>query len=347
MEAANNAVQTAKESIESVGKQISETKLDPQQISSSVQNSVQNVSANVTSTLADTKESLTNTINDFSSQTAVKSGEDYLNSNSIIAKFVFIIFILVVFLVLLNLGVVLITYFLQNTNPYVINGSMNGNANQTILQNPNNPDSVLIYRSNNQSKGMEATWSVWLLINDINDPPVAGQTTYRHIFNKGNAEFIPPTTTTQTSKIGVASVNNAPGVYLTDNAQNTLRIYMDTINDNDVYVDVTNIPLKKWFHMAIRIQNNIMDIYINGTISARHVFKEVPKQNYDDINIGCNGGFNGNISNLIYYSRALGIFDINNIILSGPNTNASGASASSTSSNYSSYLSNMWYTSKM
>lgn len=345
MEAANNAVQSARQSIESMGKQISETKIDPQQISSGVQN----ISANVTSTLEGTKESIQNTLNDFSSQTAVQSSEEFLNSNSLIAKFVFIIFVLVVFMVLLNLGVVIITYFLENTNPLIINGSMNGNANQTILQNPNNPDSVLIYRSNNQTKGMEATWSVWLLINDIKESKHNGKTTYSHIFNKGNSEFIKPGSTIDTSgnKIGVATVNNAPGVYLTDNAHNTLRIYMDTINNNNVYVDVTNIPLKKWFHMAIRIQNNILDIYINGTISARHIFKEVPKQNYDNVNIGCNDGFNGNISNLIYYSRALGIFDINNIILTGPNTNASGASAASTSAKYSSYLSNMWYTSKM
>jgi hypothetical protein len=200
---------------------------------------------------------------------------------------------------------------------------------------------------------MEATWSVWLLVNDINETKCTGgscsSTTYSHIFNKGDTNYIKPGSPTDPTgkKLGVASVNNAPGVYLTDSGENTLRIYMDTINNNNVFVDVTNIPLKKWFHLAIRIQNNIMDVYLNGTISARHIFEEVPKQNYDDVNIGCNGGINGSISNLIYYNRALGIFDINNIILSGPNTTAAGASIANTSANYNSYLSSMWYTSKM
>ena len=346
MQAANDVVQTAKDSVQSIGKQISETKVDPQQITSNLQNTVNNVS----SSIASSKDAITNTLNDFSSQKVVNSGQEFLNSNSIIAKFVFIIFVLIVFFILLNLGVTLIVYFLENKTPYLINGTVSGNANLTIPQNPKNPDSVLINRSNNRKSGMEATWSVWLLVNDIqNSKPGSTNTSYSHIFNKGNSEFIlsGDSRDPQKKKIGVASVNNAPGVYLTDNNINTLRVYMDTINNNNIFVDVTNIPLKKWFHLAIRIQNNIMDIYINGTISARKIFDEVPKQNYDDVNIGCNNGIAGNISNLVYYDRALGIFDINNIILSGPNTNASGSTVASTSANYPSYLSNMWYTSKM
>lgn len=352
MQAANDAVQSAKESIQSVGKQISETKINPQQISSNIQDSVQKISSNVSSSIAATKDSVSNTVNEFSSQDVVKSGQDFLNSNSIIAKFVFIIFILIIFLLLLNLGVTLLIYFQENESPYLVNGTINGNSNLTVKQNPNNPDSILIQRSNNRTAGVEATWSVWLLINDINSSKCSGTcpNTYSHIFNKGDAVFITERDTTidpEKKKIGVAKVNNAPGLYLTDMDNNTLRVYMDTINNNDNYLDVTNIPLKKWFHVAIRIQNNTMDVYINGTISARRIFNEVPKQNYEDVNLCCNGGFNGSLSNLVYFNRALKIFDINNIILKGPNTNASGASANSTSAKYSSYLSNMWYTSKM
>ena len=351
MEAVNNAANTAKEAVQSIGKQITETKIDPQQITSSVQNVAQNVGQNVAATITSAKESVSNTLNDFSSQRVVNSGQAFLDSNSIIAKFVFIILVLLVFFVLLNLGVVLIVYFLNNENPYIIKGLVNGNANITIPKNPKNPDSVVIYRSNNQKHGMEATWSVWLLVNDITDTKKSsgGKTTYNHIFNKGDSHFIENDSSVDPhgEKIGVSSVNNAPGVYLTDNGQNTIRIYMDTINNNNIFVDITNIPLKKWFHLAIRIQNNIMDVYVNGTISARHIFDEVPKQNYDDINVCSNGGFNGNLSNLIYFNRALGIFDINNIILTGPNTTSAGASGSGTSANYNAYLSNMWYTSKM
>jgi hypothetical protein len=78
---------------------------------------------------------------------------------------------------------------------------------------------------------------------------------------------------------------------------------MDTVTNNNNYLDVTNIPLKKWFHLAIRIQNTVMDVYINGVITARKVLAEVPKQNYNNVNVGYNSGFSGQLSNLCYYSH--------------------------------------------
>jgi hypothetical protein len=110
-------------------------------------------------------------------------------------------------------------------------------------------------------------------------------------------------------------------------------------------ITVTGVPLKKWFHLAIRLQNTVMDIYVNGVISARLQVQDVPKQNYDDVFVGYNGGFQGSLSNLAYYPRALGVFDINNIILQGPNMTQS-AQVKSNLGNYS-YLSNQWYFNKL
>jgi len=291
----------------------------------------------INNSVATAQQSVTNTLDQFSSQATVNGSTDFLNSNSIIAKFVFLILVLIVFSVLVNLGIYLIMYFSQKSrNPYVIYGMVPGNAQINVKQDPRDSNSVTILRSNNQANGLEMTWSVWLLINDL-QARVAPQK-YNHIFNKGDINF---------NTDGIASVNNGPGVYIGDaTTGNTLHILMDTVNAPDATgMDISGVPLKKWFHLAIRMQNNIMDVYLNGVISGRRPFNQVPKQNYDDVHVGYNKGFNGNLSNIVYYDRALSVFDINNIILNGPNLTQSKAVTSNLG--YYGYMSSSWYTDKL
>lgn len=293
----------------------------------------------VADSVSSTSGIVQDSLKDFSSQNMVNASQSFLDSNSIIAKFVFVIFIIVAFLFIVNLGINFIIYLFKHPrNPYIINGLVPGGANIVVPQDPKNTDSALVLRSNNQQNGLEATWSVWLSIDGLSND--TGKK-WNHIFNKGNNIYKPSTS----ADSGIATVNNAPGVYVA-NDRNTIRIYMDDVKNNDNYVEITEIPLKKWFHLAIRIQNKTMDIYMNGTVIKRYVFENVPKQNYEQVNVGCNnGGFIGKLSNLIYYDRALNVFDINNIILLGPNLTESKA-VKSNIGNYT-YLSNLWYYDKL
>jgi hypothetical protein len=50
----------------------------------------------------------------------------------------------------------------------------------------------------------------------------------------------------------------------------------------------------------------------------------VPKQNYGDVYVGMNGGFDGYISNLWYYNYSLGTAAIQKIANNGPNTKMIG-----------------------
>jgi hypothetical protein len=84
------------------------------------------------------------------------------------------------------------------------------------------------------------------------------------------------------------------------------------------------------------MQNKIMDVYVNGVVANRHVFKNVPKQNYSDIQVG---GFNGNLSDLRYFNAALNVFQINNIVMAGPNLKTEESSVDSRFD----YLSSSWY----
>jgi hypothetical protein len=157
---------------------------------------------------------------------------------------------------------------------------------------------------------------------------------YQHIFNKGDNNFDKTTS--------ISTINNSPGVYLGPQ-NNSLRIIMDTVNATDTnnIIDIENIPIRKWVHVAIRIKNTILDVYINGVVSKRLVLINVPKQNFNDIYLCQNGGFSGKLSNLRYYSRALNVFEINGVVLYGPNLNISETS-SLQSKDYN-YLSRQWY----
>jgi hypothetical protein len=317
---------------------------------------------NVSQKTSEVAGSVKSSLNDFSSKTMVDGSSEFLESNTIIAKFAFVILVLIVFLFLCNLGIMLIGYFTSPVaTPYLIAGTANGSSEMVIKQDPKNKDSVQILRSSNEATGIEFTWSVWLYFLPIDLEN--NKTQFRHIFNKGNRPE------PQKDPTGIASVNNAPGLYLwydTSANQSKLRFVMDVvshlteygsaklntanISSNNVsqYIDVTDVPMQKWFNCSIRLKNKIIDIYINGTVTQRLVLDEVPRQNYYDVNICSNGGFNGNLADLHYYNRALSVFEINNNVVWGRNknvSNASGGGGASDATGFPYYLSSLWYSS--
>jgi hypothetical protein len=166
---------------------------------------------------------------------------------------------------------------------------------------------------------------------------------YSNVFNKGSNDY---------DGSGVAQTSNGPGLYFSNSNPLTnfapgLHVVMDDVTTARNVLDVSNVPVGKWFHVALRMENKIMDLYVNGVISGRYVFTNVPKQNYYGVNVCQNGGFNGNLSNLQYYNKALSVTEINNILLSGPNLTENKMSQKNASTNYSFYISNLWYNNKL
>jgi len=274
------------------------------------------IQAGVSDTISGATNRITSGLSSLTADADLGSASsEFINSNTAISKFVFLIFVLIAFIMLMNLGVYIISYFSRpNLSPYVIKGLINGNTAVTIPQDPKNSNSVTIYRSNNASKGIEFTWSVWLNLNEL---PLNGIDT---IFSKGD---------------GIQQ--NGPSMKLkkTDNS-GTIQIRMDSVAGPNEIIEIVNIPLSRWFNIAIRLQNKIMDVYVNGTVARRYVFTNVPKQNYGDIIVG---RFNGMMSDLRYFNTALNVFHINNITLAGPNLKT----AVNQRDTKFDYLSNIWF----
>jgi hypothetical protein len=307
---------------------------------------INNTLVGVQNAVTEVKDGVSNTLNEFSSNNVMNASSEFLNSNSIIAKFGFLLLVLIVFLALLRVGSVILMYFMSATKqPYIVKGLLRGSVPVSIRQDPADNKSPVIYRSNNRDGGIEFTWSVWLLVNSLDS-----SVKYSHVFNKGNNSYYPSNDAT-VGRRNVATVNNSPGLYIGDGSDqpqvNSLTFIMDIESAGNSVLNqrklvINNIPLNKWFHVAYRLKNYSLDCYVNGVLAQSQSFDAtVPKQNYDDIHLNQNGGFNGSLSNLRYYDYAMSAFDINALVNYGPNLTPSNLE--SKSNNIFDYLGLGWY----
>jgi len=191
-------------------------------------------------------------------------------------------------------------------SPWIIKGTKNGNQAMSIPQDPQNPDSVTLYRSENQASGMEFSYSFWMNIQDYkyNGKP-------KHIFHKGS-------NLQNNDKHTVF----CPKVVL-KNESNTLSISMNLIDGTDSEdIDIENIPLNKWLHIAIVLKQRKCEIYINGKLKKYVEFKTIPRQNFKDLWVNLNGGFDGFLSRFQYHRRALEFDEVESIVNKGPSTDS-------------------------
>ena len=252
-------------------------------------------------------------LKDFGDPKIISGSKNFLETNSLIAKFGFIIFIIIVFVILLRLGTYLLAWlFSYSTDPILIDGKTEGDDYQVINQNPNLSDSIPILRSKDQMDGIEFTWSIWIWIKNppLSNNPASMPNQYKHIFNKGNDTI---------DKEGIANPNNAPGLYIGKKFRQ-LVVVMNTFDDLKEEIIIEDIPIEKWINVIIRCTQQQLDVYINGTLTKSHILNSVPKQNYDNVYVGLNGGFPGYISTFQYFARAIGTNKIQSIVEKGPNT---------------------------
>ena len=297
---------------------------------------------NISNSISDAKNSVNQSMDQFSSTNAMDAGKEFLQSNSLIAKFGFIILVLFGFLFLFRIGMVLISTLMSPvSSPYLVKGLITGTEAIRVQQDSRTSNAIVNY-SENQPTGLEFTYSVWIILNSSNN---TGK--YSHIFNKG----IMDASNIRTN--GVNNMSNAPGLYVkgNDDGTNTLRVYMDTfsktgpisnIDEQRTTMDISGIPYNKWVNVIIRVQNRILDIYVNGVLTQHKDLGYVPKQNFGDVYVCQNGGFSGKLSDLRYYAKALNVFEINGVVGWGPNLSTS-PSASGQDNTDASYLSYLWY----
>jgi hypothetical protein len=278
------------------------------------------------------------TINKTSSlDSLIKVSQDFLDSSSIIAKFSFLLFVIIIFVSLLRIGTSILVWFLSpSKDPILMKGLNNAKQSINIPQDPSLHNSIPILRSVDQTKGMEFTWSIWMYIDEFNNYK---REEYKHVFHKGNDNI----TQTGDDK-GKISPINAPGLYITPH-DNNLEIVMNTFDEINDNIVIKNIPINKWINVIIRLNNQQqLDVYINGILSKRHILNGVARQNYGNVFSSMNGGFSGYTSELRYFDNAIGLGKINEIVKSGPNLKIySSGKGNDITTSKPQYLSTKWY----
>jgi len=317
---------------------------EPSTALNGISGAASNAFGSITSSIADARTNMNSAVSDFSSKSAVDASSEFLESNTIVAKFAFIIVVLVVFMLLFRIGAIIMSYFFMPTgSPYLVQGKISG-SEAIVIKQDTRSSFPIVKLSENETTGIEFTYNVWVYLTGESTPD-----TYKHVFNKGTIG-----TGTDYSK-----GNNAPGLYVKTNANgtNSARIYMDTMQEDgalasgmtskSIFIDLNELPNNKWINIAIRLQNRIMDVYVNGVLTGRKDLEYVPRQNYGVVNVCANSGFSGSLSNLRYYDSALNVFQINQIVASGPDLSASKSGASSEMSGFYYYLSSQFYQSNL
>lgn len=193
-----------------------------------------------------------------------------------------------------------------NESPFLLEGLRNGKNSMVISQNPNNPNSIILYRSNNKKNGIEFSYQVWIIVKSTNFKRNESNEPFRHIFHKGD----------HTGKI-----TQCPSLYLHAD-KNSLRVNVNTLNEKDNYVDINNIPIDKWVHVSIVVLQNKLEVYINGSLKSTKPLLSLPRQNYGNVWVNLHGGFEGYVSKLRYHRFALHPNDIENYSKDKPNTSS-------------------------
>ena len=267
----------------------------------------------------------------YQSNQFLSGSKEFLESNSLVAKIAFLLLVIVVFIFALRLGMGILSWmFSGRSSPILIDGMIDSKQMLIIPQNPSTNGSIPIKRSSNEQDGIEFTWSTWIFIDDL----TYKQGQYKHVFHKGNDNI-----NLSTAPKGLNFPNNAPGLYIGPNS-NTILIVLNTFTNISEEIEIDNIPVKKWVNIIIRCNGSVVDVFINGTLSRRHILNGVVKQNYGDVFVSMNGGFDGYTSSLRYFDRAIGTSHIQSIINDGPNMKIKSEDLTKSKPQY---LSLRWY----
>ncbi len=255
-------------------------------------------------------------------RTMYSNTSNYINTNDMVSNFVFLLIILVLTIILYQVIAANILQMLSpSNNPHLIDGMIDTKSSQfKIYQDPKKNYSKTILISDNKDKGLEFTWSFWIYIDNLD----YRRGELKNVWIKGDNNFEDNTDISkyEESDITFEELNNSinsPGVYLTPHSNKLLFVF-NTFNKVVEKFDIDNIPMNKWVNVIIRCENKTIDIFLNSSFTKRFILTSLPKQNYNNVYIGKNGGFAGFVSNLWYFNSAIGAKKINDIYRQGPNT---------------------------
>lgn len=167
--------------------------------------------------------------------------------------------------------------------------------------------------SKNESGGMEFSYSFFLYVNDYYNPDrLAKMEDVAHGPNSLESYSMILTKGKRNGAVRCPAIGLHP-------AKNAMVMFMNTFSDPNYKVEIDNLPVQKWFAVAVVVKGKRCDVYINGDLKRSFVANSVIKQNNYPIYFGYPSGFNGQFTNGAYYRYALEAPEIRSLARKGPN----------------------------
>lgn len=107
---------------------------------------------------------------------------------------------------------------------------------------------------------------------------------------------------------GYSIRSSTPTATIDDCIKNTLS--------NKIIVE--NIPMQRWFHLAVVADESALEVYIDGKLYKTTVLLGAPRTNDGKLYVSQDSGFDGLLNELRYYPRALSYSDIYTMYARGP-----------------------------
>jgi len=103
---------------------------------------------------------------------------------------------------------------------------------------------------------------------------------------------------------GTADTSMACPALIIDANTNSLLLKVDTFGEQET-ISVVSVPAKKWLHFVISVDQESVDMYINGILYAHHTLVHLPRQNSAQLLTSPSGGFAGKIVSLQYQQKSM------------------------------------------
>lgn len=192
---------------------------------------------------------------------------------------------------LIGVGVILlviglIVYFMYtvptppSTQTSIVSGSQRGSQEVTV--------SSVLPLSFNQAEGIVFAYTGWLLVKDYS----IGYGERRRIFSKGDA----------------------PGLYI-DSTSNSLMFAVKTYGTTETIL-IPDVPAQKWVHFGIVVNQQAVDIYINGMLRQHHTLSQLPDQTDEPVKMG--PGWDGVLARLVYHNVSVSASEIKKLAQEQP-----------------------------
>ena len=91
-----------------------------------------------------------------------------------------------------------------------------------------------------------------------------------------------------------------------------------TLLDIESLCDIENVPLNRWFHLVITVNDNVVQVYIDSKLKKTCVEKNLPIITQGNLYITNFGGFDGMLTKFKIFPTNLTGRDIEKLYLRGP-----------------------------